>query len=322
MPAEGVSRPEPSPFYIKPTYFALSKAINDAIESIGNLTGNGFPHEKAEVTDAFEKLKDQLFLSPRLEQWKAIKGGIGSEYRIYNSQQDVFVSVYRDKIAMEKAGDEYVVVGDPLLAETLFNNLESAQALIQQRIKEDETDPESFFGGAEPDFYEGAGLDAALEESHSDALVEEDAELIEEVLGTDEPNEFGESAWKDSTPGQIAVEDEDDKVGERVLGDVDLEPKKHSPKHNKSASSEAQQVKEEYKDKEDNPVKDYPKTANTQVVSRLKSLQGRLLNIVEASFTDKDQRAAVKTLVNKEFRREMNNFNKGSWNGFSAADED
>jgi len=307
MPAEGVSRPEPSPFYTKPTYFALSQAIDDAVRSLEG-------HEQFEVK-AYEHLKDQLFLSPRLEQWKTIKGGIGNEYRIYNSQQNVFVSVYRDKIVMEKGGEEYGLVSDPLLSETLYNNLENAQALVQQRIKEDETDPESFFSGDDSDFYEGAGLDAALEETHSDALIEEDAELIEEVVSdTDDPfNNF-----KDGTPGQIAVDD----------GELTQQVK--SSKHNKSAAAEGAQLKKEfpsdieerYKDKEDNPVKDYPKTANTQVVSRLKSLQGRLLNIVEASFTDKDQRAAVKTLVNKEFRREMNNFNKGSWNGFSAADED
>jgi hypothetical protein len=45
----------------------------------------------------------------------------------------------------------------------------------------------------------------------------------------------------------------------------------------------------------------------------LKSLQGRVLGIVDASFSDKEQRAAVKTLINKEFRREMDKF--GGTNG-------
>jgi hypothetical protein len=47
------------------------------------------------------------------------------------------------------------------------------------------------------------------------------------------------------------------------------------------------------------------------VLARYKSLQGRVLNIVEAAIGDKEQRAAIKTLVNKEFRREMSNV-KGS----------
>lgn len=132
---------------------------------------------------------------------------------------------------------------------------------------------------------------------------------------------------KTANRGQIAV-DEEEYVQNRLhqarvdeIAKIDFGTKNHTSKINKSAASEAAQVKQEYKDV-DPPVKDYPKTANTAVIARLKSLQGRLLNIVEASFTDKDQRAAVKTLVNKEFRREMNNFNKGSWNGFSALDED
>ena len=41
------------------------------------------------------------------------------------------------------------------------------------------------------------------------------------------------------------------------------------------------------------------------VVARLKSLQGRMLTIVDASFQDHEQRKAVKTLVSKEFRLEI-----------------
>jgi hypothetical protein len=53
--------------------------------------------------------------------------------------------------------------------------------------------------------------------------------------------------------------------------------------------------------------------ARSDAKSSLKSLQGRVLGIVEASFSDKEQRAAVKTLINKEFRREMDKF--GGTNG-------
>src|SRR5271166_3790477 len=47
-------------------------------------------------------------------------------------------------------------------------------------------------------------------------------------------------------------------------------------------------------------------------VQHLKSLQGRVLGIVDASFSDKEQRAAVKTLINKEFRREIDKTQGGS----------
>lgn len=48
-----------------------------------------------------------------------------------------------------------------------------------------------------------------------------------------------------------------------------------------------------------------PTMGQEHVTKRLKSLQGRVLTIVEASLSDKSQREAVKTLVNKEFRREI-----------------
>ena len=42
----------------------------------------------------------------------------------------------------------------------------------------------------------------------------------------------------------------------------------------------------------------------------LKSVEGRVLTIMEAAFSDKDQREAIKTLIKKEFRREMNKANR------------
>lgn len=48
-----------------------------------------------------------------------------------------------------------------------------------------------------------------------------------------------------------------------------------------------------------------PAMDREHVTKRLKSLQGRVLTIVEAILADKQQREAVKTLMNKEFRREI-----------------
>lgn len=300
--AEGVSRPK-SPYFNQPTHFALSEAINKAVEWL-----------PATDTVTLAKLKDQLFLSPRLKEWVKVVGGIGTEYRITNTKKNVILSVFRERVIMTQGADEITVISDPLSSETLFNNIESAQAIIQSREAETTDEHEDFFD-TDSAFNPAAGMDVALEEGHSEPLSEDDAELIEEIASEQGPTETGEEYWnnqayKDGEPGQIAVEDEVSPNLEDAF--------RHTEKINKAASSEATQVKKEYKDA---PEQDYPKTANTQVISRLKSLQGRLLNIVEASFTDKEQRAAVKTLVNKEFRREMNNFNKGSWNGFSP-DED
>lgn len=308
MPTEGVSRPEPSPFYNKPTFAALSQAIDSAVKAIGN-----FPYQQA---DALDKLKDQICLSPRLTQWAYVAGSVteGSEYRIHNISNDKFLSVYKDKVVLttDSNSEEISIITDATLAATLFKSIETAQQVVQPR-RGSEVSDEAFFAPTS-DYYEGAGLDAALEETHSDALVEEDAELMEEIVAG-EQSETGERYWhdpeygsvpKDASSGQIAVEDEDDEDHEETE-DVEPEPKKYSGKMNKSAASDAYQVKQEYIDVD--PVKDCPRMETSLVVNRLKSLQGRLLNIVEASFSDKEQRAAVKTLINKEFRQEISRAN-------------
>jgi hypothetical protein len=317
MPA-GVAVQEPSPFYNKPTFAALSQAMDDAVRSLKD-------HEQME-TRAYDRLKDQLCLSPRLTQWTFITGSVaeGSEYRIHNIGNDKFLSVYRDKVmlTMNSNSEEYPIITDATLAATLFKSIETAQNVVQPRRKSVETD-DAFFAPTS-DYYQGAGLDAALEETHSDALIEEDADLVEEIVAG-EQTETGEHFWnnndKDEDEDEETVEGEEEHPIKTRHPVWEAAPE-HTSKINKSAAVEGSQLKKEFpadieERYKDNPVQDYPKTANTAVVSRLKSLQGRLLNIVEASFTDKEQRAAVKTLVNKEFRREMNNFNRGSWNGFS-----
>jgi len=306
MPAEGVSRPEPSPFYNKPTFAALSQAIDDAIRS---LVG----HEQFEVT-TYEHLRNQICLSPRLTQWTRIAASMtnGPEYRIYNISNDKFLSVYEDRVVLttNSNSEEYSVINDATLAATLFKNITTAQEVVQPR-KDAEDSDEAFFAPTS-DYYQGAGLDAALEESHPDALVEEDAELMEEIITAGEETETGERFWnnsddsiaKDGDAGQIAVEDDYEETKA-----VEPEPKKYTGKINKSAAAESYQVKQEYKDKD--PVKDCPRMETTRVLQHFKSLQGNILNIVEASFADVEQRKAVKMLINKAFRQKMNNLNNG-----------
>ena len=67
------------------------------------------------------------------------------------------------------------------------------------------------------------------------------------------------------------------------------------PKHSSVALASKAETKGEYV---------YAKEGQHEV-KRLQSLQGRVLNIVEAAIADKSQREAVKKLVNKEFRRTL-----------------
>jgi hypothetical protein len=48
-----------------------------------------------------------------------------------------------------------------------------------------------------------------------------------------------------------------------------------------------------------------PAISKDGILSQFKSLQGRILTIVDGCFSDPVQRGAIKTLVSKEFRREM-----------------
>jgi hypothetical protein len=45
-------------------------------------------------------------------------------------------------------------------------------------------------------------------------------------------------------------------------------------------------------------------------IQYLKSVEGRVLTVLEAAFSSPEQREAVKSLIKKEFRREMNKVNR------------
>jgi hypothetical protein len=312
MAQEAAARPEPSPFYTKPTFAALSQAIDNAVQHPSD-------------TGAWEHLKDQLFLSPRLTQWITIPGGVGSEFRIYSAVKTLgagktYISVYKDRVFLTKdVNKEYEIIGDPNLAETLWDSIQNAQAIIQPVEPKPftETEQEEFFDTrGDADYQSGAELDAALEETHADPMIEEDAQLIEEVVAdTEDPlGKIDRLIAADGASGQIAVDDEVPYAIQNQLHDAKI--KNHVGKINKSAASEAEDIKEEYKDRAPQKSKaSQEELAQSALIgrsalSRLKSLQGRVLNIVEASFSDKQQREAVKTLVNKEFRREMNKLNE------------
>jgi hypothetical protein len=59
------------------------------------------------------------------------------------------------------------------------------------------------------------------------------------------------------------------------------------------------------------PSKSFSKQAAEKgTLSYLKSVEGRVLTVLEAAISSDSQREAVKTLIKKEFRREMNKVNR------------
>src|SRR5271169_1240771 len=110
----------------KPTFAALDKAISDAADSV-------------DLTDQFratanEALKNQLFLSPRLQHWQlgVSKDGV-SGYTLENSAQNASVIVSDGRVILSCPDpsqpkypyDYEVMVGLP--AATLFKSIQDAQ---------------------------------------------------------------------------------------------------------------------------------------------------------------------------------------------------
>jgi hypothetical protein len=296
------------------TFKELSEIITSAANS---LVESGM---KVMSSQERKKLLDVLFQSPRLPQWQGldIGGGNCEQWRFYSKDDSVYVIVSKSNYANKTdvslhKGERMWAIAEGLPAQSLWQALEQAQHIVSQATEEQTlTDEEesSYFEDGTEDYYDGAALDAALEETHAKPLSQDDADLIHDVTTEEALNQDQREL---DGPEPIVT------VSQAFIDDIS---EKHTTKMNKSAAAEGTQLKKEfpadiedrYKDK---PVQDCPRMEVTRVIAHLKSLQGNILNIVEASFADVEQRKAVKTLINKAFRHKMNNLNHG-W----SADED
>src|SRR5271170_4464757 len=307
----------------KPTFAALDKTISDAADSV-------------DLTDALrsianEALKNQLFLSPRLSRWQLGVSEKGvSGYWLKNSRETATVTVTEEVVLLSCPDPDHpkypfkyeVMTG--LNAATLYKSIQDAQAIVQPRqgsysVMDD--DGNEFFEESDPEYIESAGLDAALEETHSEPLVEDDAELIQDITAEQALN--ADQRLEDGLEPIV-------KVSQMFLNDIssndaDVEPhnaaaadgKSYTIKVNrKNATTDGVECelcgnlnRDAYrgacpqcpKKLSTTKVLDEPKAA----VARFKSLQGRILTIIDGTFSDKTQREAVKQMINKEFRREI-----------------
>lgn len=257
----------------KPTYKFLSNAIvATALQLIEH--GKTTPGEAA-----LRDLVNDLHRAPRLTQWIETDDPVVTGYRIFADDDSVSVTVQENRIYMTK-GIRVFELQEGLPAATLFKAIETAQTLVAPAVTTpamSEEEQAEFFKGEG----NGADIDAALAESEDSQVgfnphpkqteaQEEDAELIEEVLNEDQTKVEGEPII---TVSQAFIEDltetkEKSKAFKREVGEM--------------------------------------AALGRGMGSRLKSLQGRILTIVDASpIADKTQRDAVKSLINKEFRREL-----------------
>lgn len=282
---------------------------------LGNITQKSTYKHLSEVLNAYWQgeradgsLVDTLHLSPRLTQWAKVAEG----YRIWSTDEALSVTVTPEKIYTTK-GIRVSDLQSGLPAQTLYNNINSAQAIVQANGHENE-DEDYFAAGVE--FDEGASLDAALEETHAAPLAEDDAELIEDVTAEEALN--ADQKVEDG-PSPVLT------VSQKFIEDLATQPAvTHTEKINsKNASTDGvictycgNLNKQAYRGNcPQCPKAEKPEAAKQELaeaaaigrgaVSRFKSLQGRILTIIDASFSDKEQRAAVKQMINKEFRREI-----------------
>ena len=290
-------------------------AVRPSTQILGNIPQKSTYKHLSEVLSAYwsgdrvdGSLVDTLHGSPRLTQWSKVAEG----YRIWSTDESMSVTVTPEKIYTTK-GIRASDLQNGLPAQTLFNTIQTAQAIVQTNgsLHEDE---DYFATGVE--FDNGASLDAALEETHAAPLAEDDAELIEDV--TAEQALDAEQKREDG-PSPVLT------VSQKFIEDLATTPAvTHTEKINpKNATTDGvictycgNLNKQAYRGNcPQCPKAEKPEAAKKELaeaaaigrgaVARFKSLQGRILTIIDGTFSDKTQREAVKSLINKEFRREI-----------------
>jgi hypothetical protein len=264
-------------------------------------------------------LIDALHGSPRLTQW----GKVAEGYRLWSTDETLSVTVTSDQIYTTK-GTRVDDLQSGLPAQALYNAIQTAQQIVQSNGSTESDD--EYFKEGEEGYSDSAGLDTALEETHAAPLVEDDAELIEDVTTEDALD--NDQREEDGTTPVVTV-------SQKFIEDISEQPKTgFTAKANRQNEVTDGVIcaycgnlnRNAYKGvcpqcpkigsamKHLAPVPGRDSASEAWLMGRLKSIQGRVLTIMDASpIADKAQREAVKTLINKEFRREMNRVSDGGW---------
>jgi hypothetical protein len=188
-----------------------------------------------------------------------------------------------------------------LPAATLYEAINTAQAIVQPIQSNDmsEDEQEEFFSQTD---VSNADLDAALADPPTYRSTPADSVLDEDQVAQDGPEpvvKVSQAFINDISEQQPGLYTQS---VNRKNAKIDGYPCPNCGNLNKVQYTVTcpQCPKESAPEKPDTVKQDF------EMVKRLKSLQGRVLTIMDASFGDKVQRESVKTLINKEFRREIN----------------
>jgi hypothetical protein len=220
-----------------------------------------------------KQMMDALYTTVRLSQWKPSLSVSEPAFELWNKEQSIRVMVTLKKVEVttglsmkEGRGIRRYRAADGLTASNLFASIKHAQELIRTVMNNaDASLPDEEFFEPTSPAEAAEALDAVLNG-------EDDAQTA--MIQAQTETISTAPVWRQESYESIPSKPGTEKAFVGVPEKADI--------------------------KQCRPTMD-----REQLLKHLKSLQGRVLTIVDAALGDKAQREAVKTLVNKEFRREI-----------------
>ncbi len=325
----------------------MTRLYTEVSKLAPKLSGNLKTNQKKQ---AVNDLVASLFNTVRMAEWEFNSDEVAYKFPL-NKQLALIVTPTTIVVRKGKAIRVYPI-GHGKEAERLFNSIKHAQAVIAKAIAEQDKQVHAFCEAFDIDaeLAESSIFGEALNEANlakNDDVVSADqtrvdikikpapmsvapAETSPEseaaadfVSGTDEREEVlskiatAQQAIK-ALEVEIGAEDpEESDIFADVLGSSEAKTRNDAKVYGDAGTSIVDAfTKEEPAGSLPPGWGAPPLNVRRADINRhresLKSLQGRVLGIVDASFSDKEQRAAVKTLINKEFRREIDKVHWGS----------
>ncbi len=304
------------------------------------LSGNIKTNQKKQ---AVNELVASLFNTVRMAEWeyvsdesKLVCGVPTASYKFPLNKQLALIVTPTTIVVRKGKSIRVYPIGHGKEAERLFNSIKHAQAVIAKAIAEQDKQVTAFCEAfdidaelAENSSILGEALEEAASSKNDDAVSADKTRVDIKIkpaptsiapaetsvesesaaaLLTDEDKEVVLQKIGDARQAIKALEAE---IGEEAAGFDPIESDIFAEALNETQPQQSSVVDafatEEPETKEYRGGMAYAQPPD-KIIASIKSLQGRILGIVDASFSDKEQRAAVKTLVNKEFRREMEKF--------------
>jgi hypothetical protein len=284
------------------------------------LSGNLKVNQKKQ---AVNNLVATLFNTVRMSEWE-----FDDEEVAYKFPLNKKLALWLSPISVEvRKGIRIFPIGNGKDAERLFTNIKHAQAVIAKSVAEQDKQVTAFMEAFDIDAELAGADDAVSADSEkvdikikpAPALVapaetSAESETVAALLADEDKEDvLSKIASVETTLKELQAEvDEDDPTESDIFADVLSASEAKNANDAKVYGDAGTSVVDAFT--EDDPqvsVRDAVQVVRIGNVAAFKSLQGRILGIVDATFADKTQREAVKTLVNKEFRREMDKFSGG-----------